>query len=156
MLIAGDEFGPLGGLPGSDSFLLVPEAARAAVISVGAEPHGVPADVIALGGGPVRFLDVLADQLERRRRWDVPELDGDPAGRWRSTVSTHGSSACTNRCSRWPTAGSDGAAPLLDDPSLAPAVLLSGVYAGAGRPRPSSRAPGLDAARARRWRRAAR
>ena len=37
-----------------------------------------PTDVLALGGGPATFLRVLADQLERRRRRDVPELDGDP------------------------------------------------------------------------------
>src|SRR5512132_2573214 len=78
VLVAGDEFGPLGGLPGSDSFLLVPQSSRATVISVGAEPSGAPAEVIELGGGPSLFLGVLADQLERRRRWDVPELDADP------------------------------------------------------------------------------
>ena len=68
ILIAGDEFGPLGGLPGSDSLLLVPEAAAATAISVGAEPTGTPAHVIPLEGGPERFLEVLADQLQRRRR----------------------------------------------------------------------------------------
>ena len=78
VLVAGDEFGTLGGLPGSDSLLLVPEAARATAVSVGAEPTGVPAGVIALDGGPERFLELLADQLERRRRGDVPELDAEP------------------------------------------------------------------------------
>ena len=34
-LIAGDEFGPLGGLPGSDSMMLIPEVARATTVSVG-------------------------------------------------------------------------------------------------------------------------
>src|SRR5262245_16232030 len=52
VLSAGDEFGPLGGLPGSDSLLLVPEASRAVAVSVGAEPGGVPAEVHLLGGGP--------------------------------------------------------------------------------------------------------
>ena len=56
MLVAGDEFGPLGGLPGSDSFLLVPEAERAVAVSVGREPTGVPRGVIDFGGGPARFL----------------------------------------------------------------------------------------------------
>src|ERR671935_812408 len=38
VLVAGDEFGSLGGLPGSDSLLLVEEATRATSVSVGAEP----------------------------------------------------------------------------------------------------------------------
>ena len=59
VLVAGDEFGPLGGLPGSDSLLLVPEASRATAVSVGAEPTGTPPGVIALGGGPEAFLAVL-------------------------------------------------------------------------------------------------
>ena len=53
MLIAGDEFGALGELVGSDSYLLVAEAGRATAVSVGAaEPTGVPAGVLALPGGP--------------------------------------------------------------------------------------------------------
>jgi trehalose/maltose hydrolase-like predicted phosphorylase len=78
VLVAGDEFGPLGGLPGSDSFLLVPDAERSTVVSVGAEPTGVPPDVTALAGGPAAFAAVLEDQLARRVRGDAPELDGDP------------------------------------------------------------------------------
>jgi trehalose/maltose hydrolase-like predicted phosphorylase len=85
-LVAGDEFGPLGGLPGSDSLLLVPEAARATAVSVGSEPTGTPPGVIALGGGPEAFLAILADQLERRRRRDVPEVDADPD--WTLTVES--------------------------------------------------------------------
>lgn len=68
VLLVGDEFGTLGGLAGSDSFLLVPEAARATAVSFGAEPTGTPAGVLALGGGPDAFLRVLADQVERRPR----------------------------------------------------------------------------------------
>jgi trehalose/maltose hydrolase-like predicted phosphorylase len=84
VLIGGDEFGPLGGLPGSDSLLLVDAATRAAVVSVGAEPTGVPPNVIALGGGPDAFLELLEDQLERRRRGDVPDVDPNPD--WTLTV----------------------------------------------------------------------
>ena len=84
VLIAGDEFGTLGGLPGSDSFLLVAEASRATAVTVGSEPTGPPPDVIALGGGPDAFLDLLEDQLERRRRRDVPELNANPE--WTLTV----------------------------------------------------------------------
>jgi len=78
VLVAGDEFGPLGGLAGSDSFLLVPEGERATVVSVGAEPTGVPEGVIFLGGGPEAFAAVLGDQLERRLLGEAPKLDGDP------------------------------------------------------------------------------
>jgi hypothetical protein len=68
ILIAGDEFGPLGGLPGSDSMLLVPQSVGATAVSVGAEPTGTPPGVLHLGGGPERFLALLDAQLERRRR----------------------------------------------------------------------------------------
>jgi hypothetical protein len=66
VLVVGDEFGPLGGLPGSDSLLLVPEAAAATVVSVGAEPTGVPPPVLHLGGGPERFLGLLEHQRRLR------------------------------------------------------------------------------------------
>jgi trehalose/maltose hydrolase-like predicted phosphorylase len=133
VLIAGDEFGPLGGLPGSDSFLLVPEASRAMAISVGAEPSGTPAEVIPLGGGPQLFVRVLADQLERRRRRDVPELDGDP--HW--TLAVDGVDPRLERVHESLLTLADGrlgtrGAPLFDHPSLAPAVVLSGVYVGEG------------------------
>jgi hypothetical protein len=75
VLVAGDEFGQLGGLPGSDSLMLVPEAAKATVVSVGAEPTGVPDGVIYIGGGPPAFLGLLEDQVERRRRGEVPQLE---------------------------------------------------------------------------------
>jgi trehalose/maltose hydrolase-like predicted phosphorylase len=133
VLVAGDEFGPLGGLPGSDSFLLVPEASRATVISVGAEPSGTPAEVHTLAGGPAVFEQVLADQLERRRRLDVPELDEDPD--WTLTVAgleprlerVH-ESLLTLADGRLGTRG----APVFDHASTAPSVVLSGVYAGEG------------------------
>lgn len=133
VLVAGDEFGPLGGLRGSDSFLLVAEASRATVLSVGAEPSGTPAGVLALGGGPELFLRVLADQLERRRRWDVPELDGDAD--W--TVTVEGLDPQLERVHESLLTIADGrlgtrGAPLFDHPSTAPAVLLSGVYTGEG------------------------
>jgi trehalose/maltose hydrolase-like predicted phosphorylase len=133
VLIAGDEFGSLGGLPGSDSFLLVPEGSRAAVISVGAEPNGAPAEVVVLGGGPPLFLRLLADQLERRRRWELPELDGDAD--W--TLAVDEIDPHLERVHESLLTLADGqlgtrGAPLLDDPSLTPAVLLSGVYMGEG------------------------
>lgn len=79
VLIAGDEFGAVGGVPGSDSWMLIPDAARATVISVGVEPEGVPRRVLHVGGGPDRFVSLLTDQLARRRRGEVPSVDEDPA-----------------------------------------------------------------------------
>ena len=132
-LVAGDEFGPLGGLPGSDSLLLVPEAAAATALTVGAEPSGAPADVLALGGGPEVFLRILADQLERRRRGDVPELDG--SSEW--TLAVEGLDPALERVHESLLTLADGrlgtrGAPLFDDPSVERAVLLSGVYTGDG------------------------
>ena len=133
VLIAGDEFGPLGGLIGSDSFLLVPEGSRATVLSVGAEPTGAPADVLSPGGGPAFFLRVLADQLERRRRGDVPDLDHDPD--W--TLTVEGLDPRLERVHESLLTLADGrlgtrGAPLFDHPAAAPGVVLSGVYVGDG------------------------
>jgi trehalose/maltose hydrolase-like predicted phosphorylase len=133
VLIAGDEFGQLGGLIGSDSFLLVPEAARATAVSVGAEPTGTPAEVIELGGGPDAFLRILVDQLARRRRGDVPDVDSDPE--W--TLAFDGFDPHLERVHESILTLADGrlgtrGAPLFDHPAAAPGVLFSGVYAGTG------------------------
>jgi trehalose/maltose hydrolase-like predicted phosphorylase len=85
VLVGGDEFGPLGGLPGSDSLLLVPEARGVVAISVGRELRGVPSGVHGLGGGPELFLRILEDQLERRVDGAVPSVGDDP--RWTLTVA---------------------------------------------------------------------
>ena len=131
--VAGDEFGPLGGLLGSDAYLLVPEAARSTAFSVGAEPTGAPFGVLSLQGGPERFLAILADQLERRRRGDPPELDGDPA--W--TLQIDGldpelervhESLLTLADGRFGTRG----APLLAHPDAAPGVIAANTYVGTG------------------------
>jgi hypothetical protein len=66
VLVGGDEFGPIGGVAGSDSLMLVPELAEAVALSVGVEPGGVPDGVLHEGGGPARFLELLDDQLTRR------------------------------------------------------------------------------------------
>jgi hypothetical protein len=65
VLVCGDEMGPLGGEPGSDSLMLAGPGAGAVALSVGVEPEGVPAGIIRLGGGPARFLELLRDQLAR-------------------------------------------------------------------------------------------
>ena len=133
VLVAGDEFGPLGGLTGSDSLLLVPEGSRATAVSVGAEPSGTPAGVIRLGGGPSSFLELLADQLARRRRWEVPELDDDPS--W--TVAVEGLDPRLERVHESLLTLADGrlgtrGAPLIDHPAVAPGVFLSGAYTADG------------------------
>lgn len=71
VLIAGDEFGPIAGVPGSDAKMLTPEADGATVVSVGVEPGGVPPGVIHLGGGPSRFRQLLAQ---------LPALHETPSG----------------------------------------------------------------------------
>ena len=133
VLIAGDEFGPLGGLPGSDSWLMVGEAQRATAVSVGAEPGGVPAGVVWLGGGPDTFAAVLEDQIARRRRGELPIVVEDPA--W--TLAIEGADPLLERVheslltltdGRLGTCGSVIAGPASGDPT----VLMSGVYARAG------------------------
>ena len=79
VLIGGDEFGTVGGVPGSDSLMMVPSLARSVVVSVGVEPSSVPPGVVHLGGGPPRLLDLFDAQLDRRRRHRVPGVDADPA-----------------------------------------------------------------------------
>jgi hypothetical protein len=68
VLVCGDEMGPLGGEPGSDSLMLAGDGRRAVAISVGVEPEGVPAGIVWLGGGPARFLDVLREQIAEHGR----------------------------------------------------------------------------------------
>jgi trehalose/maltose hydrolase-like predicted phosphorylase len=79
VLVVGDEFGPRGGLAGRDASLLVPELARACVVSVGIEAGGIPPGVHHLGGGCERLLEILDDQLVRRDTRRVPRIDEDPA-----------------------------------------------------------------------------
>ncbi len=113
--------------------MLVPEATRATAVSVGAEPAGVPARVIALGGGPPAFLRLLDDQIERRRRRDVPHVDPEPG--WGLSVEgldpelerVH-ESLLTVADGRLGTSGSV----LLTDPAGRPTVLAAGVYDGEG------------------------
>jgi trehalose/maltose hydrolase-like predicted phosphorylase len=131
VLVGGDEFGDLGGLPGSDRLMLVPEAAAATACSVGIEPRGVPTGVVHLPGGPARFVELLNDQLVRRS--EVPRvasvegwslvIDGfDPdAGRARESLLTVADG----------TIGTT-AAPLLAHRAARPEVLAAGVYDGEG------------------------
>ena len=71
VLVVGSDFGPAGGIAGSDSLLLIPEAARMIAVSVGEEPGGVPAGVLHVGGGRQALLRLLDEQLSRRKRGRV-------------------------------------------------------------------------------------
>jgi trehalose/maltose hydrolase-like predicted phosphorylase/phosphoglycolate phosphatase-like HAD superfamily hydrolase len=133
VLVVGDEFGPLGGLPGSDSFLLPPEANGAVAVSVGREPTGVPSGVIALGGGPEAFTRLLNDQLDRRKRGELPQGDQNPA--W--TVSVRGFDPELERVHSSLLTIADGVigtsgSPLGSHPGARPRVLAAGLYEGEG------------------------
>lgn len=65
-LIAGDEFGDVGGFAGSDERMITPDTKGVQTVSVGREPNGVPAGVVHLRGGPDTFLSLLQWQLEIR------------------------------------------------------------------------------------------
>ncbi len=133
VLVGGDEFGPLGGLPGSDSLLLVPAAARGAAVSVGREPDGVPNGVIPVGGGPAAFVALLDDQIRRREQGDVPRIDEDAA--W--TVTEAGLDPEHERAHEALLGLADGrigsnGPPLWTHPAAEPRVLAAGVYTGSG------------------------
>ncbi len=132
VLLAGDELGPLGGLAGSDSFLMVPEFGRAVAVSVGVEPNGVPSGVIHLGGGPALFRDLLADQARRRRDRDAPDVD--VAAGWNLSFRgiTHERERAVEALLTLAdgTIGTQGA-PLLPHPSATPTVVAS-LYRGIG------------------------
>jgi trehalose/maltose hydrolase-like predicted phosphorylase len=134
VLVVGDEMGPLGGVPGSDSRLLcAPAAARATAVSVGVEPAGVPATVILLGGGPACFGVLLDDQIRRREERAVPEIDTDPG--W--TFSIDGVDPTLERAHEALLTLADGVvgtagSPLGTHPSATPRVLAGGVYVGEG------------------------
>jgi len=133
VLIAGDEFGPLGGLTGSDSYLLVPEAIRATVVTVGVEPTGVPSGIVAAPGGPATFFTLLADQRDRRRRGDVSDVDEDPA--W--AIDVDGFDTRLERVHESLLTLADGrlgtrGAPLTGNGATTADVLCAGVYDGEG------------------------
>lgn len=134
VLVAGDEFGNVGEVQGSDSFILVPDLQRAAVVSVGVEPRGTPDMVEHLGGGPARFLELLDEQLARRAQRRVPEVDDDPdwtirlpaepaLARVGEALAALGTGLAGTRASR----EEDGA-------GTVPLFVVSGVYTGGSSP----------------------
>lgn len=133
VLLGGDEFGPIGGLSGSDSLMLIPEAEPATAFSVGVEPGGLPSGVLALGGGPDAFLDLLEDQLDRRTKGELPFPDPTPG--W--TIEVDGFDPANERARGAVLTLADGCigttgAPLFGHSSAPPRVLVSGVYDGKG------------------------
>jgi hypothetical protein len=66
--ILGDEFGDVGGFPGSDERMVTRAAAGATIVSVGREPNGVPPGVLHVPGGPDRFLEIIRWQSSIRRQ----------------------------------------------------------------------------------------
>ena len=133
VLVAGDEFGSLGGLPGSDSLLLVPESTGAVALTVGAEPTGPPPGVVHLRGGPSAFLAVLADQLRRREDRDVPDVSRDEG--W--TIDVDGFDPELERVHETLLVVGDGriaanGTPAWTHPLATPRVLAAGVYDGDG------------------------
>ena len=133
VLIVGDELGSLGGLPGSDSKLLIDAAAGATVASVGVEPAGVPVEVIALGGGPDAFFRMLNRQLALRRRGALPIVSSDPC--W--TFQVEGVDIGRERARESLLTLADGClgtrgSALTPHGGSNPAVLMAGVYRGHG------------------------
>lgn len=67
VIFSGDEFGPVGNLAGSDSWMRTTATQGATFFSVGAEPHGPGQGIHDLKGGPSRFVEFLDLQFEIRR-----------------------------------------------------------------------------------------
>ena len=130
ILVAGDEFGLLGGVPGSDSLMLVPDLARAQAVSVGVEPGGAPAGVLDLGGGPAQFLELLDGQRRRRRDRRVPSIDDDPA--WTILLPEARPMERTAEAIGTLSNGSIGTRAAKEEtgPLSGPPVLVAGVYTG--------------------------
>jgi len=133
VLIVGDELGPLGGLPGSDSMLLVGHGARAAAVSVGVEPGGVPPGVTLRGGGPAEFARLLERQVALRRVGAMPLVSADAL--W--TLTIDGNDAAHEQARESMLALVDGrmgtrGSLVAPNGASSPAVLLAGAYRGEG------------------------
>ena len=128
ILIGGDEFGPIGGAMGSDSFMIGDALSRAPVVSVGVEPDGVPEGVVHLGGGPTRFAELLAVQLTRRADHRVPRIDHDPG--WVLPLPPRIGQVRVAESLGWLGNGWTGTRGSLeeDGPDSTPLLLVGGVY----------------------------
>jgi trehalose/maltose hydrolase-like predicted phosphorylase len=124
--IAGGESGLVGDMPGREWLRVVPQPGRATSFAV------------APGG----LLDFLRDQLERRRRRDVPDVDPDPA--W--TIRIDGIDPQLERVHESLLTIADGrfgtrGAPLFANAAAEPAVFAGNVYVGTGPETELARAP---------------
>jgi trehalose/maltose hydrolase-like predicted phosphorylase len=133
VLIGSETFGTPAGVSGSESTLLAGSPAGVTAVSVGPEPTGTPPGVIHLGGGPARIAALLADQLDRRRRGDVPDTDDDPA--W--VVRFDGLDPERERAIEGLLVIADGrlgtnGSPLAFNTSTTPSVFVAGLYDGSG------------------------
>jgi trehalose/maltose hydrolase-like predicted phosphorylase len=133
VLLAGDDLGAVGGPAGSDSRMLVPEAAAATKVSVGVEPNGPPPGVVALGGGPAAFARILEDQLRRRVAGELPWFEPEP--QW--TLRIEGLDPRLERAHETLLTLADGrigtsGAPLGAHSATSPRVLAAGVYEDRG------------------------
>src|SRR3970040_285368 len=57
----------ISGVDGSDQRMVAP-AQGAVFVSVGVEPNGTPPEVIHLGGGPLQFQGLLAQQVSLHQK----------------------------------------------------------------------------------------
>jgi trehalose/maltose hydrolase-like predicted phosphorylase len=111
--------------------MMVPEGAAATVCSVGIEPNGVPEGVAHIAGGPSGFLQLLADQVRRRR--DLPAVAAREG--WSLTVDRFDPDR--GRANEALLTIADGVigtngAPLFAHSAARPEVLAAGVFAGDG------------------------
>ena len=125
VLIAGEELGPLGGLPESDSNLLLGGAT--------AFSAGVPSGVARVRGGSAMFAAMLEDQIARRRRGELPIAELDPA--W--ALAIDGSDPLLERVHESLFTLADGrlgtrGSLITGQPSGDPAVVMSDVYTRTG------------------------
>ncbi len=144
ILIGGDEFGPIGGATGSDSFMIVDSLSRAPVVSVGVEPGGVPDGVTHLGRGPARFAELLDAQLARRANRRVPQVDPDPG--WVLPLPSPITQFRVAESLGWLGNGLAGTRGSLeeDGPGSTPLFLVGGVYDDEGQLLPGPVWTGFD------------
>ncbi|MEO6821667.1 MAG: glycosyl hydrolase family 65 protein [Candidatus Nanopelagicales bacterium] len=132
VLVAGAEFGPVGGAPGRDSMMMILELARSRVVSVGVEAAGVPAGVEHVGGGPDQLASLLHAQVTRRSQLRVPDIDDDPA--WVLTLPED--EALVRVAEALGTLGNGWAALRASreegGPETSPLFVANGVYTGSG------------------------
>lgn len=130
-MLLGDELGRLGGMPGSDSRLMIERAAGATVVSVGVEPEGVPEGVIAAGGGPAQFLRILQAQIDLRRDGALPIVPSGSGWTLRVGESDHERERVNESLLTLADGyvGTRGSLLVPSEASL-PGVVIAGVYRG--------------------------